>query len=226
MPLNLNLMEKFIKLKEEVVTDIPLNDQNLYGISPVYYSLNNPERFDQAKSQIISLLDKIIAENPSALTKLIEFKDNLTKLEHGDHNYNRNNVMPLLTSLKRRLESLYYYNRHLLMNVQEDQFADLILNKCYPGAYSNMLMLIDRVTAGDSINSYLLSAKREFIQQQAANYITEINIAPGNEIHAANSLYNYVAPNYNMSSIEDTYALQLPLQDLTGFDNYLSHSPY
>ncbi|ALT18480.1 hypothetical protein Psal006b_03532 (plasmid) [Piscirickettsia salmonis] len=25
-----------------------------------------------------------------------------------------------------------------------------------------------------------------------------------------------------MSSIEDTYALQLPLQDLTDFDNYLS----
>ncbi|WP_416430865.1 hypothetical protein [Piscirickettsia salmonis] len=176
----LNLMEKFIKLKEEVVDDIPVNDQTLYGVGPVYYSLNNREDFDRAKSQIISLLDQIITENPSALTKLIEFKDNLIKLEHGDHNYNRNNVMPLLTSLKRRLESLYYYNRHLLKNVQEEQFADLTLDRCYPGAYSNMLMLIDRVTAGDSINSYLLSAKREFIQQQAANYITEMNIAPGN----------------------------------------------
>ncbi|QGO00487.1 hypothetical protein Psal006b_03525 (plasmid) [Piscirickettsia salmonis] len=166
-------------------------------------TLNNPECFNQAKSQIISLLDKIIAENPSALMKLVEFKDNLIKLENGDHNYNRNNVMPLLTSLKRRLESLYYYNRHLLKNVQEDQFADLTLDKCYPGAYSNALMLIDRVTAGDSINSYLLSAKREFIQQQAASYIAEINIEPGSEIHAASSLYNYVAPNYNIR----TYAL-------------------
>ncbi|QGP53998.1 hypothetical protein PsalMR5_01432 [Piscirickettsia salmonis] len=106
----LSLTEKFIKLKEKVVDDIPVNDQIFYGASPVYYSLNNPESFGQAKSQIISLLDQIIAENPSALTKLIEFKDNLIKLKHGDHNYNRNNVMPLLTNLKRCLESLYYHS--------------------------------------------------------------------------------------------------------------------
>ncbi|QGP54000.1 hypothetical protein PsalMR5_01434 [Piscirickettsia salmonis] len=115
-----------------------------------------------------------------------------------------------------------YHNRHLLKNVQEDQFADLTLDKCYPGAYSNMLTLIGRVTAGDSINSYLLSAKREFIQQQAANYITGINIVPGNEIHAANSLYNYVASNYSLLSIEDIYAVQLPLADLTAFASCLS----
>ncbi|APS56249.1 hypothetical protein [Piscirickettsia salmonis] len=83
-------------------------------------------------------------------------------------------------------------------------------------------MLIDRVIAGDSINNYLLSAKKELIQQQAANYLTKINIKPGNEIHAVNSLYNYVASSYNMYPIEDTFAPQLDLQALNDFSQSLS----
>ncbi|RNC76737.1 hypothetical protein DA717_14245, partial [Piscirickettsiaceae bacterium NZ-RLO2] len=219
----LNLTEKLLKLKEEIVADIPLMDETLYGERPAYYSASSPECFNQAKSQIISLLDKIIAENPAALSnKLTELKNNLVKLKTIGKNYNQTDVISLLTNLKRRLESLYYFNRSLLKRLQECQFADLTFDKCYQGAYSNALMLIDRVIAGDSINNYLLSAKKELIQQQAANYLAKINIKPGNEIHAVNSLYNYVASSYNMYPIEDTFAPQLDLQALNDFSQSLS----
>ncbi|WP_155764759.1 hypothetical protein [Piscirickettsia salmonis] len=93
----------------------------------------------------------------------------------------------------------------------------MTLNACYQGAYSNALMFIDRITAGSCINTHLLSAKREFILQQAANYLATINVQLGNQIHVANSLYNYVASDYNMLPIQDTRAPQLTLQNLNNF---------
>ncbi|OAJ34306.1 hypothetical protein [Piscirickettsia salmonis] len=86
----LKLTEKFIRLDEVVVTDIPLNDTTLYGEKPAYYSPSNPDKecFPRAKRQIILLLDKIISENPNALIKLIELKDNLIKLETTGINHN------------------------------------------------------------------------------------------------------------------------------------------
>ncbi|ALA24799.1 hypothetical protein AVI51_01850 [Piscirickettsia salmonis] len=101
-------------------------DETLYGERPAYYSASSPECFNQAKSQIISLLDKIIAENPAALSnKLTKLKNNLVKLKTIGKNYNQTDVISLLTNLKRRLESLYYFNRSLLKRLQECQFADL-----------------------------------------------------------------------------------------------------
>ncbi|MGJ3501468.1 hypothetical protein, partial [Piscirickettsia salmonis] len=221
----LNLTKKFLKLEEKIVRNIPLNDETLYEERPAYYSVNNPEYFNQAKSQIILLLDKIIAENPDALTnKLTEFKNKLIKLKTIGDNYNQTDVTPLLTNLKQRLESLYYYNRHLLKNLQESQFADLTLNACHQGAYSNALMFIDRVTACSCINTHLLSAKRELILQQAANYLATINVQLGNQIHVANSLYNYVASDYNMLPIQDTRAPQLAFQNLNDFAKELKQN--
>ncbi|OAJ34511.1 hypothetical protein [Piscirickettsia salmonis] len=79
----------------------------------------------------------------------------------------------MLKNLKQRFESLYYYNRPLLKSLEEGQLSDLTFEYCYQGAYTNAIMFIDRVISNDGIDNYLLSAKREFLQQQALNYITE-----------------------------------------------------
>ncbi|QGP59032.1 hypothetical protein [Piscirickettsia salmonis] len=112
---------------------------------------------------------------------------------------------PLLIDLKKRFESLYCYNQHLLKHLRAEQFSDLTLGRCYQGAYSNAVMLIDRIIAGDGLTNYLLSAKRELIQQQAFNFMLETGAAFPN-IHSVNGFYNHVAASYNMQPITDSYA--------------------
>ncbi|MGJ3495384.1 hypothetical protein PsalN5692_03945 (plasmid) [Piscirickettsia salmonis] len=216
----LHSMKNFIKLKEESLAEIPSSDETLYGIKPIYCSLNNMDLFNGAKFQILLLIDKIIYENPSALSKLKELKENLTKLETTGINHNQADIASLLQDLKKRLESLYYYNRSLLRKLQNGQLTDLTFEHCYQGAYANTIMFIDRVISGGGINSYLLAAKREFIQQQALNYIEETDIGHG-DVHFVNSLYNHVAPSYNMCLIQDRLAHIVSDQNLESFDDYL-----
>ncbi|WP_395168406.1 hypothetical protein ACGP04_03590 [Piscirickettsia salmonis] len=201
----LRLTKKFIELKEEVVQEISLTNQRLYGSHPVYYLRGDQESFNQAKSQFIFLLDKIFDENPPALERLKDLQENLIKLTVNNDEAAKE---PILTNLKKRFESLYYNNQILLKKFRVGQFNDLILGACYQGAYSNAVMLIDRIIAGSGLNNYLLSAKRELIQQYALNFLSENNIATPN-IHSVNSLYNHVAPSYNMQLIPDSFARDL-----------------
>ncbi|WP_416430839.1 hypothetical protein [Piscirickettsia salmonis] len=216
----MRLTKKFIELKEEVVKEIPAADQKLYGDYPVYYLRGDQESFNQSKDQLIFLLDKIIAENLTALEVLNVFQENLIKLTIN----NEEDVKePILIDLKKRFESLYYYNRHLLEKIRVGQFNDLTLGVCYQGAYSNAVMLIDRVIAGGGLSNYLLSAKREIIQQYALNFLSKNNIATPN-IHSVNSLYNHVASSYNMQIIPDSFASDLGHRNFNRFARYLRES--
>ncbi|QGP58723.1 hypothetical protein [Piscirickettsia salmonis] len=120
-----------------------------------------------SKDQLIFLLDRIVAENKPALTQLITLKQRLLKLVINDR---ENNKRLILIGLKKHFESLYYYNRPLLKELPVGQFDDLTLGECYQGVYSNAIMLMDRIIARGGINSYLLSGKRELIQQQAFRF--------------------------------------------------------
>ncbi|MGJ3502395.1 hypothetical protein [Piscirickettsia salmonis] len=162
-------MKKFIELKEEAVQELSATDQTLYSSYPIYYSRGNEESFYQSKDQLIFLLDRIVAENKPALTQLITLKQRLLKLVINDR---ENNKRLILIGLKKHFESLYYYNRPLLKELPVGQFDDLTLGECYQGVYSNAIMLMDRIIARGGINSYLLSGKRELIQQQAFNFLS------------------------------------------------------
>ncbi|WP_075273526.1 hypothetical protein [Piscirickettsia salmonis] len=212
-------MEKFIGLKEEVVKDIPAADQTLYDSYPVYYSRDNAESFHQSKNQLIYLLDKITIENAPALAQLQVLKKRLVELVA---NHAEVEKQPILTDLKKRFESLYFYNQALLKSVHVEQFTDLTLGACYQGAYSNAVMLIDRIIAGDSLNNYLLSAKREFIQQQAFHFISATGSGVA-DIHGVNRLYNHVASSYNMQLIPDSWTLarEFEVTVLNEFAGYL-----
>ncbi|QGP49841.1 hypothetical protein PsalN5692_01295 [Piscirickettsia salmonis] len=151
---------------------------------------------------VIFLLGKITAENEPALVQLNVLKKNVDKLTINCEDVEKE---PLLIDLKKRFESLYCYNQHLLKHLRAEQFSDLTLGRCYQGAYSNAVMLIDRIIAGDGLTNYLLSAKRELIQQQAFNFMLETGAAFPN-IHSVNGFYNHVAASYNMQPITDSYA--------------------
>ncbi|QHS26309.1 hypothetical protein [Piscirickettsia salmonis] len=213
-------MEKFIQLKEEIVQEIPSTDRKLYGSCPVYYSIENRKSFKKSKEQLVLLLGRIIAKNPSALEPLKKLRSNIARLKIDNKESEKT---PLLVDLKKRFESLFLYNQSLLKKLSVGQFNDLTLDACYPGAYSNAVMLIDRITSGRGLNNYLLSEKREFIQQQALNFLleTDATIRQGSQIHAINSLYNYVASSYNMQSIVDPYVSNFRLGYLNSFVAYL-----
>ncbi|OAJ34305.1 hypothetical protein [Piscirickettsia salmonis] len=96
----------------------------------------------------------------------------------------------------------------------------MTLNACYQGAYSNAIMFLDRILAGDGITNYLLSAKRELIQQHALHYLSEAK-KRRRDIHIVNSLYNCVAPSYHMRLIPDTYGPSIGPITSNAFSNYL-----
>ncbi|WP_053063453.1 hypothetical protein [Piscirickettsia salmonis] len=151
----LYLTENFFKLKEKIVQELSGEDQAVYGEPPVYYSRGNEESFHKAKKQLIFLLGKITAENESALVQLNVLKENVDKLTINCEDVEKE---PLLIDLKKRFESLYCYNQHLLKHLRAEQFSDLTLGRCYQGAYSNAVMLIDRIIAGDGLTNYLLGS--------------------------------------------------------------------
>ncbi|MCF6766199.1 hypothetical protein L3V82_10480 [Thiotrichales bacterium 19S3-7] len=197
------LTKGFLQLKETNLEEIPHNNTSIYGQEAIYYNQNNIGSFNQAKAQICILIDKIISCNPTALAdQMNQLKDNIKDIKNNDTNEDKQRI---LYSLKKELESIYYYQSDKLKTFTKDQIQDLTFNACYEGAYSNSIMFRDRLIGG-SLSAKLIHAKKEAIRQLAADFLHKNKLSnSGMGIHDTNQLYNHVCQKYGLNPIPDQY---------------------
>ncbi|MCF6776488.1 ankyrin repeat domain-containing protein [Thiotrichales bacterium 19X7-9] len=216
------LTASFFEIAEIKKEIDPVILNQLYSDEPYYYHNEQDSDFNFAKAQLITLMNHIISLNPDGMDKLNELKvkiaSDFTEAKINSHP----DRVAILHSMKKELELLYCNYQEEIKNADKANFNDLIVNQCYQGAYSNILMLSNRLTCTD-FSSTIVQAKKEALIQLAAQFTKNNNLCdiPGNEIHFTNTLYNHIANDYNLLTIEDAFIPNIDGNTLEAFKAYV-----
>lgn len=200
--------EQTAELKQEEPETESINSQQLANLgAPVKYQ--QQEDFEICKAQLIRLLDYIYQLNPRTLSKFASYKDNVDKLISS---HSEVNIKCTLLQAKTALEEALPYIEGNYQRLDENALERFEVSKCYSGAALNIAEML-RVFYHSSLMLFILKAKREIILQSAAEYIqkehlllTQNGVAVfGNEVHLAYGLFNFVAQEYGLETVDDPF---------------------
>jgi ankyrin repeat protein len=220
-----NLSELFFTplLREnDTIQNTVLNNTltTIYGEEPRSYEELEAD-FDICKTQLLALLEHIEQLNPNALQLFTIYKERVSELTKDSA---QPDIKITLKAAKDALEKslLAIISKHTQIDITV--LNNLTTNLCYAGAYVNIDQALGYFNGTSLLSAMLHYAKKNIILDFAATFLNEHGMIEheGNEIHMANSLFNYVADKYGLSSQEDLFAPRYELNVLEAFDSYVS----
>ncbi|MGB4898640.1 MAG: hypothetical protein WBP57_09455, partial [Ignavibacteria bacterium] len=169
---------------------------------------NEPSDFSHSLSQLLVLLDYIYGLNPLTLDLFKRFRDTIATLSLS---HSEDTIHHVLKSTKRSIEiSLPMIKTHHA-NIHADKLNRLTVDLCIAGACSNIEQALSYFHK-DSLALYLEHAKAVFLMQLTQEFLHNHHLLDymGNDIHAANFLYNQCAKKYGLCLKEDPLIADFP----------------
>lgn len=193
--------------------------EQIYGNKPHAYE--QIQDFALCKHQLLALLNHIVSLNPEKLQLFATYAEKVALLTETSA---PPDLLITLGAAKTTLENSLPAIRSRYNQVDHASLNSFTVNLCYAGAYANLeYALTENFLDKSSLFNLVHIAKRDLVLQFAKQFLQQYQLVEhsGNEVHLANSLFNYVADSYGLALIEDQFAAPFALEQLEQFKSYL-----
>lgn len=209
--------------ENDAVQNADLKDKltAIYGSEPHTFE-KLEEDFDICKTQLLTLLDYIEQLNPNTLQLFAVYKQRVSELTKESAPPDiKITLKAAKEAIEKSLEAIISKNKQ----IDKTALNSLTTGLCYAGAYANIEQALGYFNGATSLSAMIHYSKKSIILDLAAAFLHEHQMVEhvGNEVHMANSLFNFVAEKYGLASQEDLFAPTYEIDVLTVFEAYVQY---